>query len=235
MSAGWSASLPREGMRFLGETENWSCGIWLTFPTPPAESKPHRNIWLIDKSPLWAQSGYHDRSRQVDQNNSTRSFLRLAAGAATLSSLFPVSTTIATQSFAAATEPVSNSAARKVKFRDGALVPALGQDSWHLADGRRPAAVEEEALRTGLSLGMTLIDTAEVYGGGKSRNWSAERLPVNETACFWSPKYGPLMSWKMAPRAPARRVPGSALTTSIFICCTGQGGHPVASSIFRLL
>ena len=57
---------------------------------------------------------------------------------------------------------------RTVKFRDGTIVPALGQGSWHLAQGRHPAVEEEEALRTGLSLGMTLIDTAEVYSDGHS-------------------------------------------------------------------
>jgi aryl-alcohol dehydrogenase-like predicted oxidoreductase len=36
--------------------------------------------------------------------------------------------------------------------------------SWRLAQGIRPQAEEEEALRTGLSFGMTLIDTAESYG-----------------------------------------------------------------------
>jgi len=55
-----------------------------------------------------------------------------------------------------------------VKLPDGTLAPALGQGSWHLGQGRHPDAVEEEALRTGLTLGMTLIDTAEVYGGGRS-------------------------------------------------------------------
>jgi diketogulonate reductase-like aldo/keto reductase len=44
----------------------------------------------------------------------------------------------------------------------------LGQGSWHLAQGRHPATEEEEALRTGLALGMTLIDTAEVYSNGHS-------------------------------------------------------------------
>ena len=53
---------------------------------------------------------------------------------------------------------------RTLKFRDGTVVPALGQGSARLGKGRHPQAVEEEALRTGLSLGMTLIDTAEVYG-----------------------------------------------------------------------
>src|SRR5881392_4218687 len=55
-----------------------------------------------------------------------------------------------------------------VKLRDGAIVPALGQGSANLAQERRPEAAEEEALRIGLSLGMTLIDTAEMYGDGRS-------------------------------------------------------------------
>jgi diketogulonate reductase-like aldo/keto reductase len=53
---------------------------------------------------------------------------------------------------------------RSVKFRDGTVVSALGQGSARLAHGRRPQAEEEEALRTGISLGMTLINTAESYG-----------------------------------------------------------------------
>jgi diketogulonate reductase-like aldo/keto reductase len=53
---------------------------------------------------------------------------------------------------------------RTVKFRDGTIVPALGQGSARLGHGKHPQAAEEEALRTGLALGMTLIDTAEVYG-----------------------------------------------------------------------
>jgi diketogulonate reductase-like aldo/keto reductase len=55
-----------------------------------------------------------------------------------------------------------------VKFPDGTIVPALGQGSANLAQGRHPEAAEEEALRTGLSLGMTVIDTAEMYGDGRS-------------------------------------------------------------------
>jgi len=51
-----------------------------------------------------------------------------------------------------------------VKFRDGKTVPALGQGSARLARGRRPIAEEEEAVRAGISLGMTVIDTAAIYG-----------------------------------------------------------------------
>jgi diketogulonate reductase-like aldo/keto reductase len=57
-----------------------------------------------------------------------------------------------------------------VKFRDGTVVPAVGQGSWHLAQGRHPEAAEEEALRLGVSLGMRLIDTAELYGDGSSES-----------------------------------------------------------------
>ncbi|MEA2298151.1 MAG: hypothetical protein QOF77_1087 [Solirubrobacteraceae bacterium] len=48
----------------------------------------------------------------------------------------------------------------------GASMPALGQGTWHMGEGRRPAGEEIAALRLGLDLGMTLIDTAEMYGAG---------------------------------------------------------------------
>ena len=69
---------------------------------------------------------------------------------------------------AALSHASARAAVPTVKLRDGAIVPALGQGSANLAQERRPEAAEEEALRTGLSLGMTLIDTAEMYGGGRS-------------------------------------------------------------------
>jgi diketogulonate reductase-like aldo/keto reductase len=62
----------------------------------------------------------------------------------------------------------ADSPPRILKFRNGAIVPAIGQGSWHLGQGRHPAALEEEALRTGISLGMTLIDTSGNYGNGRS-------------------------------------------------------------------
>ena len=68
----------------------------------------------------------------------------------------------------ALSSPSDRAATRTVKLPDGTIVPALGQGSAGLGQGRRPEALEEEALRTGLSLGMTLIDTAEMYGDGRS-------------------------------------------------------------------
>ena len=55
---------------------------------------------------------------------------------------------------------------RAVDLPSGETIPVLGMGTWHLAEGRHPPEVELDALRTGLDLGMTLIDTAELYGEG---------------------------------------------------------------------
>jgi diketogulonate reductase-like aldo/keto reductase len=70
--------------------------------------------------------------------------------------------------FDAASAVDATGPARTVRFRDGTVVPAIGQGSWHIGQGRHPAADEEAALRTGLSFGMTLIDTSGNYGEGRS-------------------------------------------------------------------
>ena len=55
---------------------------------------------------------------------------------------------------------------RSVRFPGGAEVPALGQGTWYMGEGRAPRPQEADALRLGIDLGMTLIDTAEMYADG---------------------------------------------------------------------
>ena len=55
-----------------------------------------------------------------------------------------------------------------VTLPDGFEVPMIGQGTWHMGEGLLPAAQEAEALRAGIDLGMALIDTAEMYGDGRS-------------------------------------------------------------------
>jgi diketogulonate reductase-like aldo/keto reductase len=89
-------------------------------------------------------------------------------------SLPAISATLAMQRSArvlAATGAASQTAGHTVRFPDGTSVPALGQGAWHLGQGRHPPAVEEEAVRTGVSLGMTLIDTSGNYGDGRSEKF----------------------------------------------------------------
>jgi diketogulonate reductase-like aldo/keto reductase len=53
-----------------------------------------------------------------------------------------------------------------VTLPNGEAVPAFGQGTWHMGEDRHRAAAEEAALKLGIELGMTLIDTAEMYGSG---------------------------------------------------------------------
>ncbi|WHO75018.1 aldo/keto reductase [Rhizobium sp. BT03] len=53
-----------------------------------------------------------------------------------------------------------------VKFPSGTKVPALGQGTWAMGEDAGHARMEIESLKAGIDLGMTLIDTAEMYGDG---------------------------------------------------------------------
>ncbi len=87
--------------------------------------------------------------------------------------------------------PSARAATRTVKLRDGTIVPALGQGSAGLGQGRRPEAAEEEALRAGLSLGMTLIDTAEMYGDGRSEKLIGGVIASQRDRVFVTSKVSP--------------------------------------------
>ena len=63
---------------------------------------------------------------------------------------------------------------RYVTLPGGEAVPALGQGTWHMGENRRRAAEEAASLRLGIELGLTLIDTAEMYGQGGAEEVVAE-------------------------------------------------------------
>ena len=78
-----------------------------------------------------------------------------------------------------------------VQLPDGSRVPALGQGSWHLAQGRHPASEEEAALRTGISLGLSLIDTAEIYGDGRAEQMIGHVIAGQRSTVFLVSKVSP--------------------------------------------
>lgn len=57
---------------------------------------------------------------------------------------------------------------RMVTLADGAKVPAISQGTWFLGERKATAEQEKQALTAGVNAGMTLIDTAEMYGSGKA-------------------------------------------------------------------
>ncbi|GGI54982.1 aldo/keto reductase [Oxalicibacterium solurbis] len=65
---------------------------------------------------------------------------------------------------------------RTTTLPSGETVPVLGQGTWFMGDHRNRRAEEIATLRTGLDLGMTLIDTAEMYGDGASEELVGEAI-----------------------------------------------------------
>ncbi|MCL6605204.1 MAG: aldo/keto reductase [Paenibacillus sp.] len=56
----------------------------------------------------------------------------------------------------------------RITLADGATVPRIGQGTWNMGNSASAREAEISALRLGIELGMDLIDTAEMYGDGKT-------------------------------------------------------------------
>src|SRR4249919_978997 len=66
-----------------------------------------------------------------------------------------------------------------LKLPGGEIVSRLGQGTWHMGESPRLRDAEVAALKLGLDLGMTLIDTAEMYGDGEAERIVSKVLPQN--------------------------------------------------------
>lgn len=63
-------------------------------------------------------------------------------------------------------------------------MPRFGQGSWNMGDDPARRAEELAALRVGIDLGMTLIDTAEMYGDGRSESLVGEAIAGHRDKVF---------------------------------------------------
>ncbi len=73
---------------------------------------------------------------------------------------------------------------KTVTLPTGERVPALGQGTWNIGDSRATRADEIATLSRGIDLGLTLIDTAEMYGGGRSEQLIAEAIAGRRDEVF---------------------------------------------------
>jgi diketogulonate reductase-like aldo/keto reductase len=80
---------------------------------------------------------------------------------------------------------------RTVALPDGTHVPALGQGTWHMGERAGAAKDEAAALRLGIDLGMTLIDTAEMYGNGGAEQVVAQAIDGQRDKIFLVSKVSP--------------------------------------------
>ena len=72
----------------------------------------------------------------------------------------------------------------EVRLNDGTNVPALGLGTWHMGERRDRAVDEAAVLRMGLDLGMTLVDTAEMYGDGGAERVVADAIAADRDRVF---------------------------------------------------
>jgi diketogulonate reductase-like aldo/keto reductase len=73
---------------------------------------------------------------------------------------------------------------RTVALPSGEKVPALGMGTWRMGENMTMRAEEIETLRLGLELGITLIDTAEMYGEGRTEELVGEALSQSRDQAF---------------------------------------------------
>jgi diketogulonate reductase-like aldo/keto reductase len=72
----------------------------------------------------------------------------------------------------------------KLPLPSGELVPVLGQGTWFMGEQERRRREEVAALRLGLDLGMTLIDTAEMYASGGAEEVVGEAIAGRRNEVF---------------------------------------------------
>ena len=63
-----------------------------------------------------------------------------------------------------------------IELPSGRSVPSLGLGTWHMGEKKADRAREIAALKAGIDLGLTLIDTAEMYGNGGAEEVVAEAI-----------------------------------------------------------
>lgn len=80
---------------------------------------------------------------------------------------------------------------RTLQLPSGRPIPILGQGTWGMGESRGKRDIEIAALRLGLELGMTLIDTAEMYGDGGAEEVVAEAIADRRAEVFLVSKVYP--------------------------------------------
>jgi len=94
---------------------------------------------------------------------------------------------------------------KTVLLPSGERIPAFGQGTWNIGDSRATRAEEIATLRLGLDLGATLIDTAEMYGDGRSEQLIAEAIAGRRDEAFIVSKVYPHNASKKGVAAACER------------------------------
>ncbi|ATE62386.1 aldo/keto reductase [Thauera sinica] len=94
---------------------------------------------------------------------------------------------------------------KTVALPDGTQVPALGMGTWMMGEARGRRAAELAALQRGIDLGMTLIDTAEMYGDGAAEELVGEAIRGRREQVFLVSKVYPFNAGRRSMPAACER------------------------------
>ena len=104
----------------------------------------------------------------------------------------------------------------------GVDVPAIGQGTWYIEGSSEKERQSIEALRAGLDLGMTHIDTAEMYGSGRAEELVGRAIAGRRDEVFLVSKVLPSnASYKGTIAACEQSLERLQTDGSTSTCCTG--------------
>lgn len=119
-----------------------------------------------------------------------------------------------------------------VTLRNNVTVPALGLGTWKMGEDKRRAAQEVEALRKGVDLGMTLLDTAEMYGEGGAELIVGEAIAGRRDEVYLVSKVYPWNASREGTLAACQRSLERLRTDHLDLYLLHwRGEHPLAETV----
>jgi diketogulonate reductase-like aldo/keto reductase len=119
-----------------------------------------------------------------------------------------------------------------VRLPNGISVPALGQGTWMMGERASEASREVESLKRGIELGMTLIDTAEMYADGGAERIVAKAIEGQRDRIFLVSKVYP---WNASRRgtidACRRSLDRLKIDRIDLYLLHWRGEHPLAETV----
>jgi diketogulonate reductase-like aldo/keto reductase len=80
---------------------------------------------------------------------------------------------------------------KTLQLRSGREIPILGQGTWRMGEKASQKQAEIDALKLGLDLGLSVIDTAEMYGDGGAEKIVAEAIATRRSEVYLVSKFYP--------------------------------------------
>ena len=117
----------------------------------------------------------------------------------------------------------------------GEAVPTLGQGTWNMGEDSRRRVAEADALRLGIDLGMTLIDTAEMYASGGAEEVVADAIAGRRSDVFLVSKVLPSNASRSGVAAACERSLKRLRTDQIDLYLYHwRGGTPLEETVEAL-